>query len=103
VGPDEVSIWASYYGDDISKYEARSSLPGLLKTSTPLLVNDAELDPDNFKADSIKITAAFAAASKTLTRVSLKGHSHISETYAVGTQDQSLSGPVKQFIQELTR
>jgi len=28
----------------------------------------------------------------------LKGHSHISETYAVGTQDRSLSQPVLEFV-----
>lgn len=100
LGP-ELSIWSAYYGEDLSTYEERSSLQGLLKSSTPLLVNDAELDPENFKADSIKLTKAFAEANKPLTRVSLKGHSHISETYAIGTDDQSLSGPVKLFIQEV--
>lgn len=100
LGPD-VSIWSAYYGEDLSTYAERSSLPGLLKSTTPLLVNDAELDPENFKADSILLTRAFAEANKPLSRVSLKGHSHISETYAIGTDDESLSGPVKVFIQDI--
>lgn len=102
LGP-EVSIWSSYYGEDLTLYPERSSLPGLLKTTTPLLANDAELDPDNFKLDTQLLEAAFTAAKKPVTMVHLKGHSHLSETYAVGTEDQSLSGPVKDFIQSVIK
>ena len=43
------------------------------------------------------VNAALATGS-----VRLEGHSHISETYAVGTGDESLSGPVLDFIQGAT-
>ena len=56
-------------------------------------VNDAELDPDMFQEETDKLVAARAAAGKPVERVHLAGHSHISETYAVGTGDRSLSGP----------
>ena len=98
LGP-EVDIWANYYGDDLSTYEERSSLSGLLMSDTPLFANDAELDPENFKIDTTQLVEAFEEAGKPLTIVHLKGHSHLSETYAVGTDDQSLSGPVKDFIE----
>ncbi|HZF31916.1 MAG TPA: alpha/beta hydrolase, partial [Gammaproteobacteria bacterium] len=94
----EVSIWKVYYGEDVATYPERSSLPGLLKTTVPLLVTDAELDPDNFQAETNKLAAARAAAGKPVERVHLEGHSHISETYAVGTQDRSLSQPVLEFV-----
>lgn len=95
----EPSIWAVYYGDDASKYSERSSLSGLLKTTTPLFANDAELDTE-FAIEATKILlAAFQQANKKLTYLRLPAHSHISETYAVGTEDQSLSGPVKAFIE----
>jgi triacylglycerol lipase len=99
----EVSVWQAYYGADISTYAERSSLPGLLKTTVPLLVTDAELDdPVNFRAQAEKLTAARAAAGKPVERVHLARHSHISETYAVGTGDRSLSGPVLAFIRMLS-
>jgi triacylglycerol lipase len=99
----EVSVWQAYYGADVSTYPARSSLPGLLETTVPLLVVDAELDdPVNFQAQAEKLTAARAAAGKPVERVHLMGHSHISETYAVGTGDRSLSGPVLAFIRRLS-
>jgi triacylglycerol lipase len=94
----EVSVWKVYYGDDVSKYAERSSLPGLVKSTIPLLVTDAELDPDMFQLESEKLTDARAAAAKPVRRVHLAAHSHISETYAVGTADRSLSAPVLEFV-----
>jgi acetyl esterase/lipase len=93
-----VSIWKDYYGDDVSQYPQRSSLPGLLKTPVPLLVTYAELDPESFQAQTRGLIEARAQAGKPVPTVRLTGHSHISETYAVGTSDESLSGPVLEFI-----
>jgi acetyl esterase/lipase len=97
----EVSVWKVYYGEDVATYAERSSLPGLVATNVPLFVNDAELDPDMFREETDKLVAARAAAGKPIERVHLAGHSHISETYAVGTGDRSLSGPVLQFVRRV--
>jgi triacylglycerol lipase len=98
----EVSVWKVYYGDDVATYAERSSLPGLVATPVPLFVNDAELDPDMFRGETEKLVAARAAAGKPIERVHLEGHSHISETYAVGTGDRSLSIPVLRFVRRVT-
>jgi triacylglycerol lipase len=95
---DKVSVWKDYYGEDISQYPARSSLPGLLKTSTPLLVTYAELDPELFQVDARRLIEARAQGGRPVRSVRLAGHSHLSETYAVGTGDESLSAPVLDFI-----
>ncbi len=94
----EVSVWKAYYGDDVSKYEERSSLPGLTRTTVPLLVTDAELDPEMFQTETTKLVNAREHAGKPVRHVHLAGHSHISETYAVGTADRSLSMPVAAFV-----
>jgi acetyl esterase/lipase len=98
----EVSVWKAYYGEDVRTYAERSSLPGLVATDVPLLVNDAELDPDLFQEEAGKLVAARAAAGKPIERLHLEGHSHISETYAVGTGDRSLSLPVLRFVERVT-
>ena len=98
--PDTVSVWKAYYGEDVSKYPARSSLNALAKSKLPLLLADAELDPDTFKPESDRLAEARASAGNPVVRVKLPGHSHISELYAVNTADESLSGPVLKFIQE---
>jgi hypothetical protein len=51
-----------------------------------------------FQLESNKLAAARAAAGKPVQRVHLAGHSHISETYAVGTADRALSAPVLDFV-----
>ncbi|HTT01707.1 MAG TPA: nuclear transport factor 2 family protein [Steroidobacteraceae bacterium] len=94
----EVSVWKAYYGDDVSKYAQRSSLHGLLQTATPLLVNDAELDPEMMRTQTDELVKARAQAGKPVQYLELPNHSHLSETYAVGTQDESLSAPVLQFV-----
>jgi triacylglycerol lipase len=91
-------VWKAYYGEDRSKYAQRAALPGLVKSSVPLLVVDAELDPEQFSGESDKLAAARAKAGRPVRRLRLPGHSHLSETYAIGTSDESLSGPVKEFI-----
>jgi triacylglycerol lipase len=98
---DKVSIWKDYYGDDVAQYAARSSLPGLLRTSTPLFVTYAELDPANFQPDSVKLIAERAQEGKPVRSLRLAGHSHLSETFAVGSGDESLSAPVLEFIHSL--
>jgi acetyl esterase/lipase len=98
----EVSVWKVYYGEDVATYAERSSLPGLVATPVPLFVNDAELDPDMFREETDKLVAARAAAGKPIERVHLEGHSHISETYAVGTGDRSLAEPVLQFVRRVS-
>jgi triacylglycerol lipase len=99
---DEVSAWQSYYGDDVATYAQRSSLPGLARSDVPLFVNDAELDPPNFPPETAKLVEARRAAGKPVRYVHLLGHSHLSETYAVGTSDTSLSGPVLEFIEDVS-
>ncbi len=94
----EVSIWQAYYGDDVAEYPRRSSRSTLTRTDTPLLVIDAALDPEWAIEQAQLLTEAFDAAERPLTRLHLAGHSHLSESYAVGTSDRSLTDPIKQFI-----
>lgn len=95
---DEVSTWQAYYGDDVSTYAERSSLPWLAASDVPLLVNDAELDPESFRIETRKLLRLRDMNRKPTRYVHLAKHSHLSETYAVGTADRSLSSPVLDFI-----
>jgi triacylglycerol lipase len=99
----KVSVWKDYYGEDVSQYPARSSLPGLLKAATPLFVTYAELDPDMFQSEAQRLIEARAQGGRPVRSLRLAGHSHLSETYAVGTADESLSAPVLDFIRSGAR
>jgi triacylglycerol lipase len=97
---DTVSVWKAYYGEDVSKYKERSSLPGLAKSTVPLFVVDAGLDPEVFRPESDKLALARAKAGHPVQRLHLPDHSHLSEMYAVNTSDVSLSDPVLEFIRK---
>jgi len=97
---DTVSVWKAYYGEDVAKYEERSSLSGLVSSKLPLLVVDAELDPEDFKPESDRLADERAKAGNPVRRVKLAGHSHLSELYAINTADESHSAPVLEFIQD---
>jgi triacylglycerol lipase len=94
-----VSVWKDYYGDDPAVYPQRSSLTRLIQAPLPMLVNWAELDPPDFIPDTEKLIAGRKAAGKPLVSLRLPNHSHLSEAYAVGTADESLTGPILKFIE----
>lgn len=94
-----VSRWSAYYGTDTARYAALNPIPALVSGSVPLLVTWAEIDRPDFIADAHRLVHAFESAGRPLRKLLLPHHSHISELYAVGTADRSLSAPVLQFIQ----
>jgi acetyl esterase/lipase len=93
------TTWTSYYGEDQARWPSMSPLPQLAKLRLPLLVANAELDPPDFHPDTNNLIAGRKAAGTPTTVVQLPNHSHISETYAIGTADESMTAPILQFIQ----
>lgn len=98
LGPT-VSTWSAYYGEDVAKYPERTSLPRLIQHRVPMLVAWAELDPENFVPDSQQLVAGRQAARQPTIPLRLSNHSHLSEAYAIGTADESLTGPILRFIE----
>ncbi len=94
----DTPLWANYYGDDVSQYPERNALPNLVKTDAPLMATYAEFDGDQYKQQFALLANAMTAAGKSLDTLHLLNHSHMSETYAVGTADDSLTGPVLDFV-----
>lgn len=86
-----------YYGPAATLAE-RSSTQGLIKSKVPLFVIHAELDPEFMAADAEKLHAALTQAGRDHQYLVAAKHGHMSESYAVGTEDDSVSGPVLAFI-----
>jgi acetyl esterase/lipase len=93
------SPWSGYYGTDTGRYAELSALPGLATTNVPLMVTWAELDRADFIADSEALVHARRGTGRPVTALCVPHHSHISEIYAIGTADTSLTDPVLDFIQ----
>ncbi len=86
-----------YFGDPAT-FAARSSKAGLLASKVPLYFAAAELDPPPAVAQEQTIRDALCAQGHCPAGGVLKDHSHMSESYSVGTADQSLTAPLLAFI-----
>ncbi len=87
----------AYFGDKAGTKEV-SSLGGLVAAPIPLMVVNAEIDPPAFFAQGNLLNDALCARGKCPRRVVLKGHSHMSEVYAIDTSDRSLADPLFDFV-----
>ena len=98
---DNGEMGSNYFGKDPKELAERSSVEGMKKLNIPLLISHTEVDlPDAIvQADHVK--KALCDAGRCPTYLVLKDHSHVSQNYAIGTADVSLSGPVLQFIGKL--
>jgi acetyl esterase/lipase len=93
------SMGKAYFGEDASKYAARSPLLGLIKAPIRLLVAYAELDPDVFQEQAKRLNDALCKVGRCPTAVVLEKHSHTSEVYAINTRDRSLTDPILAFAE----
>ena len=89
----------AYYSADPSVYAERSSLQGLLKAKTPIMITAAELDPPRF-VEQLELTkdglckSGHGCAHTYL----LPQHSHMSEVYSINTPDTRLTDQILDFI-----
>ncbi len=88
----------AYYGTDRAAYGVRSSMAGLVSARLPVFLAWAELDPPTFPAQALHLAAALCGAGRCPQRLALPQHSHMSEVYAIGTADTSLTGPLAAFL-----
>jgi pimeloyl-ACP methyl ester carboxylesterase len=88
----------AYFGSDESLYSARSAVPGLIATDVSMLLAFAELDPQDFHAQSQQLHTALCQVGKQQHLYQMMGHSHISEIFSINTQDNALSTLIKDFL-----
>jgi acetyl esterase/lipase len=91
-----------YYGP-VATLAQRSSTAGLLKSRVPLFVIHAELDPPFMVDEAHKLDAALTQAGRDHQFLTAAKHGHMSESYAVNTADESVSGPVLAFIRKYAK
>jgi hypothetical protein len=68
------------------------------KLNIPLLISHTEVDLPDAIVQADNVRKALCDVGHCPTYVVLKDHSHMSQTYSVGTPDMSVSGPVLQFL-----
>jgi triacylglycerol lipase len=88
----------AYFGKDASVYARRSALPGMAASRLPMLVTYAELDPSDFHEQAEQAQAALCGAGHCGPLLQLRGHSHMSEVYAINTPDTALTDAIRAFV-----
>lgn len=92
-------MFKAYFGDDASRHAEQSALPGLAKTSTPLLVLIAEHDPADFKRQYLGLLNAYLTARGTLPQAAyLPSHGHLSTILSVNTEDEFVGERILDFV-----
>jgi len=89
----------AYFGSDPALLAQRSAVAGLVKTKIPFMISSAELDPPPIAAQSALLKDALCKSEHGCVRsIMLPRHSHMSESYAIGTADTQLSDQILEFI-----
>jgi triacylglycerol lipase len=89
----------AYFGDDVARFAERSSLHGLLKSTVPLLVSHAELDPVIFEKQALQLRDALCQSARGCqTFVVLPKHNHLSQVQAINTSDTTLTRHLLGFV-----
>jgi len=89
----------AYYGPDTSLYAERSAFKGLLATDIPLMFAAPELDLSYFIQQFDLMKEATCKGAKGCARsLMLPQHSHMSEVYAINTEDTRLTDQILEFV-----
>jgi triacylglycerol lipase len=89
----------TYFGEDASHYEERSSLRGLVETAVPVLFGLAELDPDEFGRPALLVVERFRERHRRWPRLArLTGHNHFTATLHLNTPDDTLGRELLDFV-----
>lgn len=89
----------NYFGHDFARYPEMSTVLHLDGPTLPVFVSYADLDPTPMQIEAGELFAALCQRDHecpTLNRVS--GHDHLSQVFSINTGDETLSGPVLDFI-----
>jgi acetyl esterase len=90
----------AYFGSDFGSYDKMSAIALIdAPPSAPLLITFAELDLLQMQVQAGELFARLVTAHgcKPQLRV-IRGHSHLTQTFAINTGDESLSAPLLEFL-----
>ncbi|MEO6040418.1 MAG: alpha/beta hydrolase [Croceibacterium sp.] len=93
-----------YYGADASLQTATAQIERLRASPVPLFVGYAEYDPDLMKVTARSLLSELCKTDGRCPRsVYARDHNHFTEGFAIGTADQTVSGPLLDWINRLPR
>jgi triacylglycerol lipase len=89
----------AYFGEASDEWWDKQVLGNIERTSIPVLIMTAELDPDRFKISSAKLLHELVVDKGIETRIKqMRGHNHISYIYSIGTPDTQAAQEIIDFM-----
>jgi acetyl esterase/lipase len=89
----------AYYGADTKLYAERSALPGLVKSTLPMMAVAVELNPQMFNDQFAQLKEAMCKTERGCVRtVMVPKHNHTSVINAINTPDTSLTSQILEFV-----
>jgi acetyl esterase len=89
----------AYFGTDSARYAEMSTVELIDAQPMPMLISYAELDMPQMQVQAGELFARLVTRhgfSPTLSVI--RGHNHLTQLYSVNTGDESLSGPLLEFL-----
>jgi triacylglycerol lipase len=88
-----------YYGSNFDHYKSMSTIDLIDAPATPLLITYAELDLLQMQVQAGELFARLVTQHGFEPQLQvIRGHNHLTQTYAVNTGDESLSAPLLAFL-----
>jgi triacylglycerol lipase len=88
-----------YFGDNIEAYTERSPIRGLLMSRVPLIVSQAELDPEPFERQAKELRDALCTSARGCQQfLVLAKHNHLTQVQSINTGDTTLTQHLLAFI-----
>jgi triacylglycerol lipase len=92
----------AYYGSDASLQTLGAQIERLRQSSVPLFLGYAEFDPDMMKVTARTMLSELCKTDgRCPANVYARDHNHFTEGFAIGTADQTVSGPLLDWIRRL--
>jgi acetyl esterase/lipase len=96
---EQNALLHAYYGDDRERQAEQSALPGLAASALPMLFGSAEFDPPHFHRQAVVLLDTMLAARGLIPPfVTVAGHTHLSEIFALGLDDEAFGTTLARFI-----
>jgi len=93
----------AYYGSDAALQSAPQAIERLARAEIPLFLSYAEFDPQMMKDFGAELAVGLCSGGEgaCARTIYLRDHNHFTEGMAVGTRDQSLTGPLLDWMRPL--
>jgi hypothetical protein len=93
----------SYFGEDSSILEQRSSILKVANFQTPLLLTLAQFDPPNIALQTLSLASQITQVKQSMPTLNcLAGHNHVSTVLSIGSPQNDIGELLIKYIRQFS-